>query len=101
MQVLPYCGASVANARSAREAVPLLADADVVVTDLNMPKHDGIWLLEQVRLIPRRVPVLALTGVSTMHSARLAEAGFDRVLLKPVGPLDLCDEIEMMLRLKG
>jgi len=44
-RVLTFGGASVRQARSARDAVPLLPEADVVVTDLSMPHEDGIWLL--------------------------------------------------------
>ena len=96
-EVLPFCGASPLVAQSAREAVPLLDSADVVVTDLAMPEHDGVWLLGHVRRLPRRVPVVAVTGYTATQQPVLADAGFDRVLLKPVDPLALCEVIESVL----
>lgn len=98
MEALDFCGASVLGASSAREAATRLGGVDVVVTDLVMPDRDGIWLLEQVRGLPRRIPVLAISGIAVAHDTRVAAAGFDRVLLKPVDPFRLCDEIEAVLR---
>jgi len=98
VQALEFCRATVRGVRSAEEAVTHLAEVDVVVTDLTMPRHDGIWLLEHIRRLPGRIRVLALTGVSAQHDPRLAIASFDRVLLKPLDPFHLCDEIEAVLR---
>ena len=97
MEALEYCGASVLGASSAQEAATKLGDVDVVVTDLYLPDRDGIWLLEQARGLPRRVQVLAVSGIAVAHNARLASAGFDLVLLKPVDPFSLCDEVEAAL----
>ena len=98
VEAVEFCGASARRARSAQEAATQLAEVDVVVTDLAMPDRDGIWLLEQARRLPHRVRVLAVTGVSVQHNARLAAAPFDRILLKPVDPFRLCEEIESTLR---
>jgi len=98
VEAIEFYGAAVVGARSAQEAASQLAEIDVVVTDLAMPDRDGIWLLEQVRRLPRRVRVLAVTGVAAEHNARLAAAPFDRILLKPIDPLRLCEEIEAVLR---
>jgi hypothetical protein len=37
------------------------------------------------------------SGVAAAHDKRLADAGFDRVLLKPIDPFRLCEEIEAAL----
>jgi len=39
-----------------------------------------------------------VTGVAAQFDERLARAGFDRVLLKPIDLFDLCDIIEAALR---
>jgi CheY-like chemotaxis protein len=98
VEAVEFCGASALGSRSAQEAAAHLAEVDVVVTDLAMPDRDGIWLLDQVRRLPRRVRVLAVTGVAAQHNARLAAAPFDRILLKPLDPFRLCDEIAAVLR---
>ena len=76
----------------------LLTEVDVVVTSLIMPDKDGIWLLEQVRRLAGRVRVLAVSGNTPLENDRLARATFDRILLKPVDPFRLCDEVEAVLR---
>ena len=97
-QALTFCGAVVRDASSAHDAVALLVDVDVVITDLAMPEEDGVWLLGEVRRLPRRILVVALTGIAAQHDKRLASAGFDRVILKPVDPFYLCELVEAALR---
>jgi CheY-like chemotaxis protein len=96
--VLEAAGAVVESTKSAQDAVPLLHTADVVVTDVAMPGEDGVWLLEQVPALPRHVPVVAVTGYVREQDPRLANAAFDLLLLKPVDPWRLCDEIESLVR---
>ena len=98
IDAMVFCGASAIGAHSAQEAAAHLGEVDVVVTDLAMPDRDGIWLLEQARQLPHRVRVFAVTGIAAQHDARLAAAPFDRILLKPLDPFRLCDEIEAALR---
>jgi len=35
---------------------------DVVVTDISMPGHSGVWLLKHLRERGARIPVIAVTG---------------------------------------
>jgi CheY-like chemotaxis protein len=50
-RVLEYCGASVTAAASADEAVKAFDEQPhhVVVADLNLPGHDGFWLIQELR----------------------------------------------------
>jgi CheY-like chemotaxis protein len=54
LQSLPFMGATVAVAGSAREALPMIVNADVVITDFAMPGEDGVWLLGQEPTAGRR-----------------------------------------------
>jgi hypothetical protein len=49
------CGADVVSVRSGDVAMLLLAEAppDVLISDIGMPGHDGIWLIRAVRAPPR------------------------------------------------
>ena len=49
--VLREAGAIVTASGTAAEAIYLanLEPNDVVITDLRMPEHDGIWLLQQLK----------------------------------------------------
>jgi two-component system OmpR family response regulator len=96
-QALTAAGAVVDLARSAQDAALLLNTADVVVTDVAMPGEDGICLLEQIRAKTSRLPVIAVSGYVKEQDQRLARANFDVLLLKPVDPWRLCEEIEMLL----
>ena len=80
-------GASVREAASAEEALALCRSASpaVVLTDIVLPDHDGVWLLRQIHGLPgSRIPVIALTGHAFPHEVEaITAAGFDRYLVKP------------------
>jgi CheY-like chemotaxis protein len=97
-QALGYAGAAVVTASCARAALAALDSIDVVVTDYAMPDEDGLWLLERVREQAAAVPVLALTGFAESQKRALAHAPFARVLLKPIDPWRLCEEIRAVVR---
>jgi two-component system response regulator HydG len=60
--------------------------ADVVVTDLKMPKMDGMQLLNRLRAEHYDVPVIVLTADADMSAAVTAmRAGADNYLAKPTG----------------
>jgi CheY-like chemotaxis protein len=92
-QVVAAAGALVTSAGSARRAVDVLHLADVVVTDVGMAGDDGVWLLEQIRAKTSDLPVIAVSGYVKDQDPRFVKAAFDLVLLKPVDPWRLCEEI--------
>jgi DNA-binding NtrC family response regulator len=58
---------------------------DVVVTDLRMPKMDGMELLHRLRAQDRDLPVLVATAYGEVQSAVAAmRAGADDYLTKPI-----------------
>jgi CheY-like chemotaxis protein len=98
--VLEYCGAVVAAAASAKEALALLDRfrPEVIVTDLAMPEQDGYWLLARMQELGDTVPVLAVTAHDREHQYRAREAGFRAYLPKPINLRDLCDVILRLTR---
>lgn len=98
---LRFVGANVRSAVNAEEAFDLFKQSApaVVITDIVLPGHDGVWLLEQVRASRAAVPVIALTGrVLPADTLRLRLAGFDEHLAKPV---DLDEMIAAIVRRTG
>ena len=97
--VLRYYGAHVSAAPSAPDALEQLKilRPHVVVTDIAMPRYDGLWLLRQIRaLVPTdEVSVIAIIAVA--DSDVLLAAGFHAALTKPVDPLALCQAIRRVL----
>jgi CheY-like chemotaxis protein len=90
-KLLELYGARVTCASSA-EAVRLASAEsryDVVVSDLELPGHDGLWLVSELRRMARPdAPAqwaILLTGSARPGIERIAiQAGFDLCLKKPI-----------------
>jgi CheY-like chemotaxis protein len=100
-QVLRQLGATVSSATLAREALAMLAEADIVLTDFALRGEDGVWLLNQVHKGARSIPVIALSGFAESEEPRLSEAPFTRKLLKPVDPWALADMIREVVHARS
>ena len=94
--VLNYCGALVTTVDSAAAALKLLHEVrpDVVVSDIAMPRHNGLWLIREIRGLRGKkgghVPVLAISAHDDVYDrGRLLAAGFQDYLVKPVSIRDL------------
>ena len=80
-------GWQVETSRSAEGGYELAAEfhPDVVVTDLQLPKADGMQLLESLKRLPRPPAVLMITAFGTVERAVQAlKAGADNFLTKPL-----------------
>jgi CheY-like chemotaxis protein len=64
--------------------------ADVLLSDIGLPREDGYALLRRVREIDPLLPAAALTAYAgpTDHDREL-EAGFQAHVTKPIEPADL------------
>lgn len=101
-RVLKSAGYTVECADDGRNATErlLLGRFDAIISDIAMPKMDGIALLRAVRERDLDVPVLLVTGNPTVDTAAKAvEYGALRYLRKPIAPKDLVSEIEKAVRL--
>lgn len=94
---LTMAGAVVTTASTAIDALRALQEqrAEVVLSDIAMPGHDGYWLVREIRAAAdpavRGVPVVATTAYGRVHSRDAAlAAGFVDHLPKPVEPDLLC-----------
>lgn len=90
-------GAIVEAAGSAKEALEKLDhgfDAELLVSDIGMPHHDGTWLVRRVRERLPALPTIALTAFTRQEEvANILAAGFDQHVGKPVDPVRLVDLI--------
>jgi CheY-like chemotaxis protein len=98
--MLRYAGATVRVAGSALAAVRTLRHVrpDVVLTDLSMPRNDGLWLVDWIRARDARrrdhLPVVAITARDDLYDhAAARRRGFDAYLTKPVPFRTLCSTI--------
>ena len=71
---------------------------DLIITDINMPKMDGIELIRQVRKLLRFTPILTLTTESQQakrdEAKKLGASGW---MVKPVSGTDLVKVIRQIL----
>ena len=87
-RTLQSLGFDVVTATSGSEGVSLCASDhfDLVLTDLRMPDMDGLEVIEALRLQNLHVPVVAMTGYTSVESAVEAiKGGAEDYLTKPVG----------------
>lgn len=85
--LLEQAGAQLRSVASAESALESLTDftPDLLLSDLAMAGHDGLWLVEQMRSRLPELPTIALSAYAASEDAeRARDAGFDAYLVKPV-----------------
>jgi EAL domain-containing protein (putative c-di-GMP-specific phosphodiesterase class I) len=101
-RALAAAGYDVSTAGDGRSAAELLAQTtfDAVVSDIGMPRLNGIQLLQAVRQRDLDVPVVLMTGAPDLETAVLAIAhGALQYLIKPVDMGELEKVIARAVRL--
>jgi PAS domain S-box-containing protein len=94
-RILTKRGYTVLAASDGVEAMSLLrrrADIGLVLTDVAMPRMNGMRLAESVRAIPRRIPVLLMSGYATEHAVRQGSSSANAesmILTKPFTEAEL------------
>jgi two-component system response regulator HydG len=94
-------GFEVVAAADGQEALELLTTSvpDVIVTDLKMPRVDGLELLRRARAAHEDLPVVVVTAFGAVDSAISAmRAGAEDYLEKPVQLEELVVVLERALR---
>jgi signal transduction histidine kinase/CHASE3 domain sensor protein len=61
---------------------------DLLVLDINLPGMDGKATVAELRLLGKRLPVIAVTG-NAHEEANFRSAGFDAIIIKPYQETDL------------
>ena len=100
---LKEAGYEVVEACDGQDALTKLKTKkiDMLITDLNMPKIDGIELIRQVRQMPeyKFIPVIMLTTESDSNKkAEGKAAGATGWLVKPFNPPQLTAVVKKVLR---
>lgn len=100
--VLEQYGYTVVTATDGVQALRHLDSyaVDLVVTDLTMPRMDGIELVREMRANERfsSIPVIIVTGsVEERDAVKAAGVGVNAFLTKPVDSDDLIHEVERQL----
>ena len=75
-------GYQVTEAHDGDEAIDLMTDAafDLILTDIRMPRTNGIRLLDRVRAISPETPVILMTA----FAPRRKRASAENLIIKPL-----------------
>jgi CheY-like chemotaxis protein len=100
--VLEQHGYTVITAIDGEQALSRLHThtVDLVVTDLTMPRMDGIELVRAIRTDERytHLPIIMITGsVKEQDEVKAAGVGVNAFLTKPVDSDDLVNEVDRLL----
>ena len=95
-------GYDVVEAADGQEALDYAREnpVDLVITDVNMPRMDGITLVSELRALPtyRLTPLLLLTTESSMEKKLEGKkAGATGWIVKPFDPDRLLATVEKVL----
>ena len=72
---------------------------DLLITDLKMPKIDGIDLIKMVREKDRVIPIVIITGYGSEKNRALAKSfGVSKILTKPCSVLDISEALNSTIK---
>ncbi len=97
-RVLRGAGFDVMDFASAAGALPYIDTADVVVSDLDMSPHDGLWLLDKLKeRFPHKKFILVSGSLDREKIALAHEKGIWGFLRKPCNINELVDIVQECL----
>jgi len=99
---LQSAGYGVVEAVDGQEALDYARDnaVDLVISDVNMPRMDGITLVSELRTLPgyRLTPLLLLTTESSQEKKMEGKrAGATGWIVKPFNPVQLLATLKRLL----
>ena len=100
-EIISVLGHHTITAADGIDALEKLADGhfDIVVTDLNMPRMDGIELIKKIITDFDDVDIIAITSYEMKYSYMdILALGATDFLSKPFNPKQLENKINMILR---
>ena len=99
--VLEAEGCEVISAASVDEALAILQQQvpDLLLIDVKMPIHNGMYLMRQVKEKRPGIPIIVMSGYATTETIQEAEdLGAATFLPKPFTPDELADTLKTVLR---
>ena len=101
--ILVRAGHAVTEAGGGEAGIALLQKQqfDLIVTDMIMPDQDGSDVMSFLRTMPKRPPVLAMSGgnsdIPAEEALRLAREQADAVIPKPFDNRELIATVDKLL----
>jgi CheY-like chemotaxis protein len=67
---------------------------NVVITDINMPKLNGVELIKELKKMNKDIPIIVTTAYNNEKQIdELYEAGMNEYLMKPIDLMELVEKI--------
>ena len=98
-QVLRLHGHEVMEAADGVKALTLLDEYtfDLVITDLAMPRLDGVALVTRIREKWLNLPIVLLSGYTAQYAAEALDGSTTEFLSKPIDPSQLVAIVQRLL----
>ncbi|MBN1226805.1 MAG: response regulator [Deltaproteobacteria bacterium] len=99
-KVLVSEGYDVCLVPSADKAIAAMEDDDfnLLLVDIMMPEHDGLYLMEEIKKRWPNKPVIVMSGYDTADTIKkAADQGSDGFINKPFTPDELINMIQKVL----
>jgi DNA-binding NtrC family response regulator len=99
-RVLESEGFEVISVKSADEALASIAhnQPSLLLIDVKMPVHDGIYLMKELKARGNDVPIIVMSGYSTRETIEEADLmGASRFLSKPFTPDELLETVREVI----
>jgi DNA-binding response OmpR family regulator len=103
-RVLEADGFEASLVPSADKALDAMEHGDfaLLLIDVKMPGHDGIYLMREVREKWPDMPIIVMSGYHTLETIEEAiETGADAFIPKPFTPDELLEKIRKVMEKEG
>lgn len=89
----------IIEADSGIDALEIYQDADIILTDWNMPEMDGLEFVRKVRDKDKSIPILMVTTNAAKDDiVEALKNGVNNYIVKPFTPETLKDKVEAVLK---
>lgn len=77
-------------------------DFDLLLIDVKMPEHDGMYLMQEIKKRWRQIPIVVMSGYPTPETiADGVKMGADRFIAKPFTPDELLEIVHQVVQKGG
>lgn len=89
----------ILEASNGREALEIFTEADIILTDWNMPEMDGLEFVKTVRKKNTSIPILMVTTNAAKDDiVEALKNGVNNYIVKPFTPETLKEKVESVLK---
>lgn len=83
-----------------KEALNLFYEADIIITDYNMPVMDGLEMVSIIRQVDQNIPIILVTAFENLDVLRNSiQLGVNNFVKKPFEPADIFSAINSAVHL--